>query len=95
MANGSGVAAGRPQPQTTVEPPGGPFIRHSQPGRRAMYSVSSVAFGGLVNQPLVAAPGYTRGYRAWIQGSGGGRTLFSPTRSTGSNGVNTRPPGSA
>ena len=69
--NGSGVAAGRPQPQTTVEPPGGPFVRHSQPGRRAMYSQSGTAFGGLVNNPLVAAPGYTRGYRVLFQGTGG------------------------
>ena len=49
---GMGVAAGRPQPQTTVEAPGGPFIRHTQAGRRTQYSVSSVAFGGLVAQPL-------------------------------------------
>ena len=68
---GSGVAAGRPQPQTTVEPAGGPFVRHSQPGRRSMYSVSGVAFAGLVNQPLVAAPGYTRGYRCLFAASGG------------------------
>lgn len=73
MAGGSqnGVAAGRPQPQTTNEPAGGPFVRYSQPGRRTQYSVSGVAFSGLVNQPLVAAPGYTRGYRMVIAGSGG------------------------
>jgi hypothetical protein len=76
MANGSstmtsGVAAGRPQPQTTVESAGGPFIRHSQSGRRAMYTQTGVAFGGLVANPLVAAPGYTRGYRLKIQATGG------------------------
>ena len=66
-----GVAAGRPQPQTTIESGAGPFIRHTQAGRRTQYSVSSVAFGGLVAQPLVAAPGYTRGYRVQIIASGG------------------------
>ena len=69
-----GVAAGRPQPQTTVEPAGGPFIRHSQPGRRAMYSASGVAFGGLVANPLVAAPGYTRAFRLKIAATGGNGT---------------------
>ena len=73
----SGVAAGRPQPQTTVEPAGGPFIRHSQPGRRAMYSHSGVAFGGLVGDPLVAAPGYTRGYRIKIAATGGSGTTVT------------------
>lgn len=63
--------AGRPQPQTTIEPPGGPFIRHSQPGKRAMYSRSGVAFGGQVTDPLVAAPGYLSRLRLRIQGSGG------------------------
>jgi hypothetical protein len=70
----SGVAAGRPQPQTTNEPAGGPFVRYSQPGRRTQYSTSGVAFSGLVNQPLVAAPGYTRGYRLYIQATGGTAT---------------------
>jgi hypothetical protein len=68
---GSGVVAGRPQPQTTVEAPGGPFIRHTQAGRRTQYQQASVALGGLVANPLVAAPGYTRGYRVKIAGSGG------------------------
>lgn len=58
----SGVAAGRPQPQTSVEPAGGPFVRHTQPGRRAMY-VAAPAFGGVVANPMVAAPGYFRGFR--------------------------------
>lgn len=73
----AGVAAGRPQPQTTVEAAGGPFVRHSQPGRRAMYTQSGVAFGGLVANPLVAAPGYTRGYRIKIAGSGGSGTTVT------------------
>lgn len=66
-----GVAAGKPQPQTTIEPAGGPFIRHSQPGRRAQYDLTNVAFGATVTQPLVATPGYIRGYRLKFKASGG------------------------
>lgn len=61
-ASTSGVAAGRPQPQTSVEAPGGPFVRHTQEGRRSMY-VATPAFGGVVGNPMVASPGYNRGYR--------------------------------
>lgn len=61
-ASTSGVAAGRPQPQTSVEAPGGPFVRHTQEGRRSMYSTAA-AFGGVVANPMVASPGYNRGYR--------------------------------
>jgi hypothetical protein len=74
-----GVAAGRPQPQTTVEPPGGPFLRHTQAGRRTQYNVTSVALGGLVANPLVAAPGYTKGYRVKIIASGGTGTATLAT----------------
>lgn len=63
--------AGRPQPQTTVEPPGGPFVRHSQPGRRSQYVVSGAAFGALVTQPLVAVPGYVSRFRVRIAATGG------------------------
>jgi hypothetical protein len=63
----SGVAAGRPQPQTSVEPAGGPFIRHTQEGRRAMYLAAGVANGGVIAQPMVASPGYNRGYRLFVQ----------------------------
>lgn len=63
--------AGRPQPQTTIEPPGGPFIRHAQPGRRAMYSVSGQAYGSTITQPLVATPGYLSRLRARFNASGG------------------------
>jgi hypothetical protein len=62
----TGVAAGRPQPQTSVEPAGGPFVRHTQEGRRAMYATVP-AFGGVVANPMVASPGYNRGYRLKIQ----------------------------
>lgn len=63
----SGVAAGRPQPQTSVEPAGGPFIRHTQEGRRPMYLAAAVAAGGVVANPMVASPGYNRGYRIFSQ----------------------------
>jgi hypothetical protein len=67
----SGTSAGRPQPQTTLERPGGPFIRHSQPGRRSQYNLTSVAFGGTITQPLVATPGYIRAFRLKVTASGG------------------------
>lgn len=63
--------AGRPQPQTTIEPPGGPFVRHTQSGRRPQYVVTGQAFGALVTQPLVAAPGYARKFRLRFAATGG------------------------
>ena len=60
---GTAQEAGRPQPQTTVEGGGGPFIRHSQPGRAPQYNVTGTALGGIVTQPLVARPGYFRSLR--------------------------------
>lgn len=63
--------AGRPQPQTTIEPPGGPFIRHSQPGRRSQYVMTGQVFGGLITQPLVAVPGYVARLRLRIAATGG------------------------
>ena len=59
----TGQEAGRPQPQTTVEASGGPFIRHSQPGRAPQYVVSGSALGSIITQPLVARPGYFRNLR--------------------------------
>jgi hypothetical protein len=67
----SAQEAGRPQPQTSVEAAGGPFIRHAQPGRASQYNVSGTAFGGLITQPLVARPGYFRNFRITHQASGG------------------------
>ncbi len=69
----TGVAAGRPQPQTSIEPAGGPFVRHTQEGRRSMY-VANPAFGGVVANPMVAAPGYVRGYRTKIVSTTAGGT---------------------
>lgn len=63
--------AGRPQPQTTVEPPGGPFIRHSQPGRRGQYTLTAQAFGANITTPLTAVPGYIRKFRIRIAATGG------------------------
>ncbi len=67
----TGVAAGRPQPQTSVEPPGGPFTRHTQPGRRQMWT-NIPTFGGVVAPPMVASPGYNRGYRLRVAAISGG-----------------------
>ncbi len=63
--------AGRPQPTTTTEPPGGPFIRHAQVGRLPQYTVSGVTFGGTITQPCVARPGYFRAFRAMFTATGG------------------------
>ena len=57
-----GTVAGRPQPQTTAETAGGPFIRHAPDGRRAQY-VATVGPSGLMSQPTVSMPGYCKGYR--------------------------------
>jgi hypothetical protein len=59
---GAGTVAGRPQPQTTAEPAGGPFIRHAPDGRRAQY-VATIGANGFVSQPTVSMPGYCKGYR--------------------------------
>lgn len=72
---GGGIAAGKQQPQTTVEPAGGPFIRHSQPGRRQQYNTTGVALGGVINSPLVATPGYMRALRLRATASGGTGTV--------------------
>lgn len=62
MPSGTGTVAGRPQPQTTAEPAGGPFIRHAPDGRRAMY-VDTQQFGGFMGRPMVSSPGWNKGYR--------------------------------
>lgn len=69
-----GQEAGRPQPQTTVMPPGHPFISYAQAGTRLQYQVSSVAYGGQVNNPLVAVPGYIRKFTVRVNASGGSAT---------------------
>ena len=57
-----GTVAGRPQPNTTAETAGGPFIRHAPDGRRAQY-VATVGFNGLISNPTVSMPGYAKGYK--------------------------------
>jgi hypothetical protein len=78
----AGLSAGRPQPQTTVEAPGGPFVRHTQEGRRLMYSLTGQAYGGVINQPMVASPGYNRGYRILIGSTPGTYTAGAYTASS-------------
>jgi hypothetical protein len=70
-ASTSGVAAGKAQPQTTAEAPGGPFIRYTQEGRRTQY-LANIGFNGLLAAPTVMSPGYHRGYRLKIQATTGG-----------------------
>jgi hypothetical protein len=56
------TSAGRPQPQTTTEPAGGPFVRHAPPGRRPIYN-QPATFGLFFGPPMVSSPGWNRGYR--------------------------------
>ena len=67
------TVAGRPQPQTTAQPSGGPFVRHAPDGRRAQYVIAaaSALWGGFVSQPTVSMPGYCKGYRLQFYASGG------------------------
>jgi len=57
-----GTVAGRPQPQTTTETAGGPFVRHAPDGRRAQY-IATVGASGLISNPTVSMPGYAKGYK--------------------------------
>jgi hypothetical protein len=61
----TGTVAGRPQPQTTAEPAGGPFVRHAPFGRRAMYVATPGTLGApqFIANPMVSSPGWNRGYR--------------------------------
>lgn len=71
MPTATAAQVGRPQPDTTAEPPGGPFIRHTQPGTAPQYTVTGQSFGQLVQQPLVARSGYYRDMRIFFQSTGG------------------------
>lgn len=70
------------QPQTTVEPQGGPFIRHSEPGKARIYDLTSQAFGGLISTPLVAIPGYAARFRTFFKASGGVNSSTANTAGT-------------
>ena len=59
--------AGQPQPQTTVEAPGGPFIRYANAGAKPQYIVTGQAFG-----PLLDSLGDVRGRRLLDIASGTG-----------------------
>jgi hypothetical protein len=68
-------AAARPQPQTTGEQQGGPFIRHAPKGRRPIYNFAA-SFGVYFGPAVVAAPGWYSGFRlrpvsATAAGTGG------------------------
>lgn len=69
-----GQEAGRPQPQTTVQGAGHPFITYAQAGIRLQYQSTGNALGGQVNQPLVAVPGYIRKFRVRVNSTGGSAT---------------------
>jgi hypothetical protein len=69
-------------PQTTVQAPGGPFIRHSEPGKARIYDLTTQAFGGLINQPLTAIPGYVSKFRLRFTASGGVSGVTSTPTST-------------
>lgn len=71
MAAAAAAQAVNPQPQTTGQQPGGPFIRYSEEGYKQMYTVSSSSFGAQINNPLVSAPGYARRFRVRLTASGG------------------------
>ncbi|HEV3370874.1 MAG TPA: hypothetical protein VG074_15010 [Acidimicrobiales bacterium] len=77
----SATMVGRPQPQTTVEQPGGPFIRYTQPGNLPQYQAPGYPFGNLIQQPLVARAGYYRDFRLYFIGGGGvnGTTTVAAT----------------
>lgn len=72
MATTSTATVATPaQPQTTVEPTGGPFIRHSEPGKGRIYDLTSQSMSALINQPLTALPGYAARYRLRFAATGG------------------------
>lgn len=63
--------AGRSQPQTTIQAPGGPFIRHAEPGRRLIYTRTGDKVGSTITQPIPSVPGYLRSFRTRITATGG------------------------
>jgi hypothetical protein len=71
------TVAGRPQPQTTNEGAGGPFIRHAPSGRRPIYNQPGT-FGLFFGPPMVSSPGWNKGFRLKFSvgaGGSGGSTL--------------------
>ena len=66
MSNTATVATPA-QAQTTSQPAGGPFVRHSEPGKARIYDLTGIAWGGLVNLPLTAIPGYASDFRLYFK----------------------------
>jgi len=72
----TGTVAGRPQPQTTAEPAGGPFIRHAPDGRRAMYVATpgTLQNAQFIANVMVSSPGWNKGYRVLVNTTDGTST---------------------
>ena len=72
----TGTVAGRPQPQTTAEPAGGPFIRHAPDGRRAMYVATpgTLQNAQFIANVMVSSPGWNKGYRVLVNATDGTST---------------------
>jgi hypothetical protein len=68
---GAPPAASLPQPQTTLEPPGGPFVRYAQRGNKGLYVITGQSLSAFVTQPMPAVPGYIRNYRMRFATTGG------------------------
>ena len=68
---GNATTIQTPQPQTTLQAPGGPFRRYTFASNAPMYTVSGQAFGATITQPLVAASAYARGFRVNFAVTGG------------------------
>ena len=74
LPNPAAQSVGR-LPQTTQGvPTGGPFIRYAEEAVALAYSSAGIAFGGVVNLPLTAVPGFLRALWITIQASGGSGT---------------------
>lgn len=82
-----GQEAGRPQPQTTTERGGGPFLRHTQPGNLPQYESPGNAFGQLVQQQIVARPGYYRDFRILVSAVSGANTGTTTASTEGQKAV--------
>lgn len=66
-------AAGRPQPQSTNKPKGGPFLRYAREASRPGYTISS-AYQNVITNALASAPGYGRYYDLTFQAVAGTTT---------------------
>ena len=73
-AGGNAVTVQTPQPQTTLQAPGGPFRRYTFASNAPMYTSSGNAFGATITQPLVATSAYARGFRVQVAAVGGTST---------------------